>query len=347
MKAGDASCAFAPELGHDRLLRAAPLRLAFDPTADFTAWRRKLRRKLRELLGMHRFVRVPPRMRVVAESAGAGFRENRFVFTSEPGVAVPCHLLIPDPAAHPAPLMICLQGHSTGMHISLGRKKYEGDEKSIADGDRDFAIRAVREGFAALVLEQRCFGEREDRRGTVPLPMNRRCHHASMVELLMGRTMIGARVWDVMRAIDVVSAFPGIDPERIACMGNSGGGTTTWFAACLEPRIRAAMPSCYFCSWRISLARINHCVDNYIPGALMNFDIGDLAGLIAPRPLVVVAGKQDEIFPIAGVRSEYVRVRAIYRKAGAADNCALVIGPAGHRFYADQAWPGFHRLSGW
>jgi hypothetical protein len=232
------------------------------------------------------------------------------------------------------------------MHISLGRARYAGDAESIA-GDRDFARQAVREGYAALALEQRCFGERKDARPTEVSHFERGCRHATMVALLLGRTMIGERVWDVSRAIDALNDFPEVDTGRIGCMGNSGGGTVTYFAACLEPRISIAMPSCYVCTFRDSIGRIDHCEDNYIPGALRYFEMGDLACLIAPRPLVVVAGRDDPIFPIAGVLETFDTIRRIYAAAGAADRCRLIVGEGGHRFYAAQAWPAFRELAGW
>ena len=201
------------------------------------------------------------------------------------------------------PLVICLQGHSKGMHISLARPKYLGDEESIA-GDRDFAIQAVREGYAALVIEQRCFGER----GGTPDGPN--CYQSTMSALLLGRTTIGERVWDVSRAIDVVEKyFPEIDSTRI--------GT------------------------------LYHCSCNYIPGIYKYFEMGDLAGLIAPRPLIVVAGREDNIFPIEGVQKSFERIQKLYKLAGAADNCRLIIGEGGHRFYAKESWPVFRELSGW
>jgi dipeptidyl aminopeptidase/acylaminoacyl peptidase len=168
-----------------------------------------------------------------------------------------------------------------------------------------------------------------------------------MVALLLGRTMIGERVWDVSRAIDALNCFPDVDTSRTGCMGNSGGGTITYFAACLEPRISIAMPSCYVCTFRDSIGRIDHCEDNYIPRALRYFEMGDLACLIAPRPLVVVAGRDDPIFPIAGVEEAFDTIRQIYAAAGAPDHCRLVIGDGGHRFYAAQAWRAFRDLAGW
>jgi hypothetical protein len=168
-----------------------------------------------------------------------------------------------------------------------------------------------------------------------------------MVALLLGRTMIGERVWDVSRAIDVLGEFPEIDVGRTACMGNSGGGTITYFAACLDERISVAMPSCYVCTFRDSIGMIDHCEDNYLPGILQFFEMGDLACLIAPRPLVVVAGRKDLIFPIDGVEETFDTIQRIYAAASAPDRCKLVVGPEGHRFYADLAWPSFRELAGW
>ena len=62
-------------------------------------------------------------------------------------------------------------------------------------------------------------------------------------------------------------------------------------------------------------------------------------GLFAPRPVVIVAGEQDEIFPIDATRRAFDNLKAIYEAAGAGDRCHLVVGSGGHRFYAADAWP--------
>jgi len=337
--------AFAPELCHEHLLRTAPRCLGFDPERDFPTWRQEVDAKLRELIGVLP-ERVPLNIRKEYERENELFRETRFLFSAEALADVPCHLLIPQKSQAPFPVVICLQGHSTGMHISLGRPKYEGDEEDIAGG-RDFALQAVREGYAALVMEQRCFGERKDSRPSNRATFGSTCHHAAMTALLLGRTMIGERAWDVSRAIDALQEFPEIDTDRIGCMGNSGGGTITYFASCLDERISIAMPSCYVCTFRDSIGMVDHCADNYIPGILRYFEMGDLACLIAPRPLVVVAGRQDDIFPIGGVKETFHTIQQVYRLAGVADRCRLVVGEGGHRFYADLAWPVFRELAGW
>jgi dienelactone hydrolase len=335
------SYAFGPERCLEPLLDARPRELAFRPGLDFPAWQKRVRRKLKELLGGAP-ERVKPNVRIESHEDNGLFRETRFVFASEANADVPCHLLVPKEATTPVPIVICLQGHSTGMHISLGRVKYKGDEECFG-GDRDFALQAVKQGYAALVLEQRCFGEREDARKL--RDGRNRCDHPSLVGLLLGRPMIGQRVWDVSRAIDMLDQFPEVDRKRIGCMGNSGGGTITYFAACVEPRISIAMPSCYVCTFRDSIGKLNHCPCNYVPGILRYLEMGDMAGAIAPRWLVVVAGETDDIFPIAAVKETFKTIQAVYRAAGVANRCRLVVGPEGHRFYADLGWAAFKRMA--
>ena len=131
--------------------------LQFDD-GDFFAWQSKARAKLAELLGMDKFERVAPDIVVEYDKRTDEFRDIRFRFISEPGYSVPCHLCLPLDADRPLPLMICLQGHSLGMYLSIGQINSKQDKKSL-EGDRDFAVRAVKEGYAALALEQRNFGE--------------------------------------------------------------------------------------------------------------------------------------------------------------------------------------------
>ena len=332
-----------PEVCHELWLDRAPRALGYRPDRDLGAWRAEVKETLTGLLGLMPD-RVPLEVTVEWEEQHADHLERRFSFTAEEGARVPCHLLVPRKGDGPHPVMICLQGHSTGMHISLGRAKYPGDEQSIAGG-RDFGLQAVRQGYAALVMEQRSFGERRDQRPDKVVSLGRGCHHASMVALMLGRTLVGERVWDVSRAIDALASFGEVDSSRVACMGNSGGGTTTLFAACVEERLCAAMPSCYVCTFRHSLASIDHCACNYVPGILNHFEMGDLAVLIAPRPLVVVAGREDPIFPLEGVRETFATIQAIYDRYGVGDRCRLVIGEGGHRFYPELGWPAFGELT--
>ncbi len=298
---------------------------------NFEGWKAAAREKLSELLGMNKFSKVDPEFEIEFEKKIENATEIRFTFQSEKGYRVPCHLLLPDGVEKP-PVMMCLQGHSRGMHISLGRIVYAGDENSIKGGDRDFCVRAVKEGFAAIAVEQRNFGECG---GDVNGP---HCVESTLTAILMGRTTIGERVWDVSRLIDVIEKefSDKIDVSKICCMGNSGGGTTTVYASALEDRIKLAMPSCAMSTYKDSIGAMGHCACNCVPHITEFFDMGDLIAMAYPKYFIQVSGIEDTIFPLFGAEEVFEKGKQVYDSFGEGDRCTLIKGNGGHRFYADD-----------
>ncbi len=313
-----------------------PKPLAYDPNKTLEEQKIAVEAKFRELVGIPEKLTDPKPVVDYIKKDDERFNEIRFTYESEPGFFVPSHMLLPKQYTGKIPVVICVQGHATGMHISLGRAKYPGDENDIKDGDRDFALQAVARGYAAVTMEQRGLGELRPTIGE-----REGCLHVALGALELGRTVIGERISDVSRLIDALGAFEMLDLDRIGLMGNSGGGTTTYHAACVEKRIKVAMPSCAFCTFAGSIMPMRHCSCNYIPGILKWMEQPDEAIMIAPRPLVIVCGKNDRIFPLDHVQAGFEKVKQIYAQAGAPDNCKLVIGEEGHRFYAAQSWPLF------
>ena len=269
-----------------------------------------------------------------------GYRQIRFSFFSEVGAVVTCYLLLPDLGKEKYPLVITLQGHSSGFHNSIGVVKYKEDEAYQPRGQ--FAVQSVKEGYATLAIEQRGMGERAAVNGDfrrVHLGDRGGCYYEAVTGFLLGRTLIGERCWDVSKAIDVVKeTFPECDTDKIVINGNSGGGTASYYAACYDERIKVCMPSSAFCPYKESILRFYHCSCNYIPHAYKYFDMQDLACLIAPRKLSIVAGKYDTAFLIDGVRYGYETVKKIYEKADVKDNCRLVETEKGHFWCEDIVW---------
>ena len=328
----------SPSVFHRRLMDRTRQSLAWKG-GDVRQWQRRLRAKLAELTGFSDMAgpRVPLRVRSYWKRDHELGSIERISFAAEPGADVLAYVCLPKGARPPYTFFVCLQGHSTGMHNSIAIDREDGGAPADYEGDRDFALECLRRGVAALCVEQRSFGERREK--LQKKVASHGCIDATMQGLLLGRTLLGQRVFDVDRAIDYLEQRGDVDMHRLGVMGNSGGGTTSLFSAALLPRIRLAMPSCYFCSFRDSLMSIYHCVDNYVPGLLKYAEMSDVMGLFAPRPVVIVAGAEDKIFPINGTRREFRKLRRIYAAAGAADRCHLVVGPEGHRFYAGSAWP--------
>lgn len=324
---------------HDALVAANKGILSYDPARDFSAWKAQVEQKLQSLLGMDVIAEnaCPSYWEVEEVTERDGYRLIRFCYESEKKNFVPAMLLIPKQNRKSYPLAIVLQGHTTGYHISAGEKKYDIDDSFFPDSC--FGLQAVENGFAALCIEQRGMGITRSPRYPGPGGVHQ-CSFTAMRAIQLGRTVVGERVWDISRGIDTLEsmALPEVDLTKIMILGNSGGGTAAFYAACLEKRIQYAAPGCAFCSYKGSILDILHCVCNNIPQASRYFEMEDLACLIAPRPLTVLAGEKDEIFPLEAVKQSYATAHKIYDRAGAGDKCKLVIMPQGHHWCPEVAW---------
>jgi len=332
---------YAPSQYHSYLTRATVPSLHFTGKEDFTKWQKQLRRRLINILGIdaHRQHKIKFSLK---QSKGTDlFTCQRVEFQAEPFADVPGYLLKPKEIPPPWPVMLCLQGHSPDMNISLGKAKTKHNAESIKGG-RDIAIQAVRHGWAALCIEQRAFGERKE--SELSSKWDHPCIDASLHALLLGKTLTGERVFDVMRAIDFIETQDDLDSKRIAALGNSTGGTVSFYAACVDKRIRLAVVSCSFCTYEDSWLSFPHCPDGYLPGILKYADMGDLAGLIAPRHLLIAAGKKDPLARFSGVKKAYNQTQKIYTKANCPQHISLIVGTGGHQFYPKLTWPRIEKI---
>jgi cephalosporin-C deacetylase-like acetyl esterase len=213
-------------------------KLSFDERADYGDWKAKIREKFIELTGLddiEKNVAPEPKFEIERREQKDGYEQIRFTFLSESGSVVTCYLLIPELGRKKYPVVITLQGHSTGFHNSIGEPKFEEDKKYQPRGA--FAVQAVREGYVALAIEQRGMGERapqnEDFR-RVNFGPNGGDYYSQMTGILLGRTLIGERCFDISRAIDMLNNFPECDTDKIVITGNSGGGTASYYAAAYD-----------------------------------------------------------------------------------------------------------------
>lgn len=308
---------------------------------DWMDWQKAFRPKLQEILGLHNITSdlagvQPKAERFEVEDMGDHLREFWRIWT-EPTVPLPFYLLRPKSCPGPLPLVLTPHGHNR-PHVYVGIATNDAEAQSIQEGERDIAVQAVREGYLAIAPTTRAFGETRTKEDSEANTVHS-CRTQLMHDLLLGRTPIGDRVWDISRLIDWALANLDVDAARIAITGNSGGGTISLFAAACETRITVAVPSSYFCTFAGSIGSIHHCDCNYVPGILRLGEMSDVAGLIAPRPFCAISGKDDPIFPIAEARRAFDDLKKIYTVAGVPENCEHYVGHAGHRYYKDGAWP--------
>jgi hypothetical protein len=324
----------------------APLALTWTRAggADAAAWQEKVRVKLRELMGAPPASRSPgmPLVAAIHEMPN-GLRRQTYYLPSAPRRHVPLTIVWnPATANRALPLMICLQGHNSGAHISWGEIRVAIDAQRIEHGS-DYALQAVHHGHVAMCIEQIAFGERREK--AIGHCWDHTCVDACNRAFLLGRTLLGERVADISIAIDWLHSrpqgLPAIDLGSIYAMGNSAGGETALYAAVLDTRIAATIASGCVGAWRKTSGARMTCPDTVVPGVLGWIEYSDVVALCAPRPLLVVSGISDHIYPYALATECAEEARPVYAAMNAADRLKTVAGPAGHRFYPDLAWPVF------
>lgn len=304
--------------------------------AEWKTWRRKLKRKFWDLLGGLEEPRCELAPVISRRKRMDGYTREHVVFTSRQGLQVTAWVLVPEGLDAAAPGMICLQGHGAGKDAIVGivEEPYQAN----------FALQAVKRGFVVIVPDMFGFGERRDKADIAEGPGKSSCRQPSLAGMMMGITVPGIRVYDVMRCVDYLQTRPECDPKRIGCMGISGGGTITTFAAAVDERIGAALISGYLSYWHDSVFNILHCEDNYVPGVLKWAEMPDIAGLIAPRPVFFENGTRDSIFPLKSARQAFKHVKSVYELLGCVGRCQMQVFEGEHKFCGER---GFGFMEQW
>ncbi|PYI54278.1 alpha/beta hydrolase family protein [Paenibacillus flagellatus] len=312
---------------------------------DWNEWQRRFRARLWEATGLAHIDRVnadvPLSPETVERLSFPGYVREKSYVQTEAGIRIPFYLLLPSNGQEPYPLVLAVHGHGRrGKEVYVGHFEDEQERQESLEGERDIALQAVAEGYAAIAMDVRGFWEMA-RADEVEAKKNNSCAELQKHAMMYGRTLIGERVHDMRRLIAYAGTRPEIDTSRIVITGNSGGGQVSLFTAALDERISVCVPGSFFSTFRGSLLEqsVWHCMCNFVPGMLRLGEMYDVAGLIAPRPLLCVNGERDAIFPIDSAREAIGHVQRIYAAMGAPDRCRLYVGHGGHRYYKEPVWP--------
>lgn len=303
---------------------------------EWRKWREGLKEKLIELLGGFPEEKYPLNAEVLERVDEEGYVREKVVYDSEPGVSIPAYVLIPKGLAGRVRALLCLHGHGRGKDDVAGvaannlqRQQY------IRPLNYDYGAQFARRGYLVLAPDARCFGERvKDGMG---------CSWAFTSGLLMGKIMVGMRVWDAIRSIDYMQTRPEVDKDRIGCVGLSWGGTHTAYTSALDDRVKVAVISGYFSSFKDMLIDRECCSCQYIPNILKYADFPDIVSLIAPRPLLIENGARDPLYTLEVVKEEYAKVERVYRLLGEKNKVDIDIFDGGHMFSGRKAFDWFDR----
>jgi hypothetical protein len=107
----------------------------------------------------------------------------------------------------------------------------------------------------------------------------------SLRAALVGKTLVGLRVDDVIRAVDYLSARTDVDPAQISAQGSGHMGLVLLHAGVLDRRLRHIEVDHVLTSYHslLDAPLPVGAPEDVIPGVLLHYDIPDLTRALAPR----------------------------------------------------------------
>ncbi len=328
----------------DRLAKDWQPLMAFQGTtrADFAAWQQVAREKFFELLGDFP-APVDLAAEVIYSVEEDGLIRERVIFDSEQYMSVPCVVLRPADMREDksGAAILCSHGHGPfGKEPVAGNATTPALAANIAQHNYNYGEHMARAGYLTISPDLRVFGERCD--GGNPYPGRDPCNVHFIRGAMLGIYTLTLNIWDMKCCIDYLETRLEVDTERIGMMGLSQGGTMTTFAAAAEPRIKAADIIGYLNPWeRFGINRANLCGSQMVPQIFKYFDTSDIAGLIAPRPVLIEMGVHDTCFPIEDQLTGFETLKQIYQAAGVPELLWADIHPGEHAFAANKAFDFF------
>jgi dienelactone hydrolase len=277
---------------------------ALRTNADVKAYSERVRDKLLAAMGGLPQTRAPLNARVTGGFEMDEYRVEKVLFESQPGFFVTGNLYLPKSHAMPYPAVLGVAGHSEN-----GKAYKEYQRAWIGFAKRGYAVFAIDPAGQGERLEYR---DPATGRSKVGIGVNE--HIAAGLQcLLTGTSFARYEVWDGIRAVDYLLTRPEIDPKRIAVAGNSGGGTQASYLSVFEPRLAAAVASCYITRWReLWPGPGPQDAEQVFPRFISSeLDFADFALANAPKPFLITAATRD-FFPIAGTRATAAELERLY-----------------------------------
>ncbi len=299
-------------------------------------YQKRLRQKFMEALG-ELPQRTPLNPQVTGVVRREGYRVEKIIFESQPKHYVTAALFLPDAKKHKPPY--------PGVLVPCGHSKVA----KAHDSYQTMGALLALNGMAALVFDPIDQGERGQLLKDWPGLWGTKAHTMIGVgSILLGRNTAWFEIWDGMRAIDYLQSRPEVDPKRIGCTGNSGGGTQTSYLMSLDDRIIAASPSCYITNFyeRILDLGAQDAEQNIYGQLAFGMDHADYLMMRAPTPILICAATRD-FFDIRGTWDSFRYAKRLYTRLGFAERIDLLENDAGHN-YNRQAREGVVRwMSRW
>jgi cephalosporin-C deacetylase-like acetyl esterase len=237
---------------------------------------------------------------------------EKVYFESYPGFYVTGNLYRPKDRPGKLPAVLCPHGHWT-----YGRL-----ENQALNSGPARAASFARQGYVAFIYDMVGYSDSAAISHRYAIG-----HREGAIdrETLWSVNLLGLQLWNSIRSIDFLTSLPDVDTERIACTGESGGGTQTFLLMAVDERIKVAAPVNM-----ISFLMQGGSLCENAPNLRIDTNNVELGGLMAPRPMMMVSATGD--WTKNTMTSEYPAIRKIYRLFGAEDKLTAVQMDAPHNY---------------
>lgn len=159
----------------------------------------------------------------------------------------------------------------------------------------------------------------------------------------IGSSWAGLIAQEDIAAAAFLAALPDVDAGRVVSIGHSMGGHRSWQVASLSEDVKAAAVVCSAGTIKGIMApggnrtRGQSAFSMTHPGLSRLMDLPDAMALAAPKPIIMIHGTEDRLFPVKSVEDAYAKIRSVYRAFGAERNFSGTFRKGGHSFdAADQ-----------
>lgn len=228
------------------------------------------------------------------------------------GTAVRGFLTRPLQTEKPCPAI--LYAHAHGGRYEIGAAELIDGRPALLDPP---GPALAREGYVSLCIDMPIFGERSGISESA----------AAKAALWHGRPLFGQMLGEQAAALTWLLSRSDVDPGRIGMTGISMGATLSYFLAAFDERIAAVAHLCCYADFATLIESGAHDLHGHyltIPGLLAETSIGEIAGLIAPRPQLICIGTEDPLTPPLAVSRALVTTISSYQAAGAVNALAVL-----------------------
>ncbi len=266
-------------------------------------WQEESRRLLFDLMKLSDLVEaerkgIDFKLIELRRKSGIGYTWYELEMNSTPWRRMKAILTVPA-GANRSPAVVCIHGHGGNRNVVYEEGLY-----------RAFAKRLAERGYVTISAD---VGQHE--------------------VFEAGRTLMGERLWDVMRCVSYLRSRKEVDPGRIGCAGLSLGGEMAMWLGAMDERVRVTVSAGYLTT--VANMREGHCPCWEFEGLTANFDWADIYSLISPRALMCQIGQLERApggFPVEIARTAMEEIGRCYRVLGKPEGAVLKVHSEGHVF---------------